>query len=319
MTRVGDPRRRRRGRGEQLMVPEAEFTSYYGRPVIKSPTWRVPDVPLYLYLGGAAGVSATLGALADVTGRPGLRRVGRLAALGGALVSVGALIHDLGRPTRFLNMLRVLKPTSPLSVGSWLLAPFGTLSGLAAASEITGIGPGIGRAAGIGAGLVGPAMTTYTAVLLADTAVPAWHAGYPDLPFVFAGSAMAAGGGMGLLASGDVTPARRVAVAGAALELAATALLERRVGYARTAYTEGRPGTLLRAARAATVAGAGAAIASGLVRGRRGLLLSLAAGALLNAGSAATRFGVFDAGMVSARDPSYTVVPQRERLRARGA
>ena len=120
------------------MVPEAEFTSYYGRPVIKSPTWKVPDVPLYLYLGGAAGVSATLAALADVTGRPALRRLGRLAALGGALVSVGALIHDLGRPNRFLNMLRVIKPTSPLSVGSWILAPFGALSGLAAASEITG-------------------------------------------------------------------------------------------------------------------------------------------------------------------------------------
>jgi DMSO reductase anchor subunit len=308
-----------RRRGERLMVPEAEFTSYYGRPVIKSPTWKVPDVPLYLYLGGAAGVSATLAALADVTGRRGLRRLGRLAALGGALVSVGALIHDLGRPKRFLNMLRLIKPTSPLSVGSWILSPFGALSGLAAASEITGIAPGIGRAAGLGAGLVGPAMTTYTAVLLADTAVPAWHAGYPDLPFVFAGSAMAAGGGMGLLASGDVTPARRVAVAGAALELAATPLLERRVGYARTAYTEGRPGTLLRTARAATVAGAVAAVAGGLVRGRRGRMLSIAAGVLLNAGSAATRFGVFDAGLVSARDPSYTVVPQRERLRSRGA
>ncbi len=308
-----------RRRGERLMVPEAEFTSYYGRPVIKSPTWKVPDVPLYLYLGGAAGVSATLAALADVTGRPALRRLGRLAALGGALVSVGALIHDLGRPQRFLNMLRVIKPTSPLSVGSWILSPFGALSGLAAASEITGIAPGIGRAAGFGAGLVGPAMTTYTAVLLADTAVPAWHAGYPDLPFVFAGSAMAAGGGMGLLASGDVTPARRVAVAGAAVELVATALLERRVGYARTAYTEGRPGNLLRAARAATVVGAVAAVGGGLVRGRRGRMLSIAAGALLNAGSAATRFGVFDAGLVSAREPAYTVVPQRERLRARRA
>ena len=162
-------------------------------------------------------------------------------------------------------------------------------------------------------------MATYTAVLLADTAVPAWHAGYPDLPFVFAGSAMAAGGGMGLLASGDVTPARRVAVAGAAVELAATALLERRVGYARTAYSEGRPGTLLRTARAATVAGVVAAVAGGRLRGRRGRMLSIAAGALLNAGSAATRFGVFEAGMVSARDPAYTVVPQRERLRARGA
>ena len=174
-------------------------------------------------------------------------------------------------------------------------------------------------AAGAGAGVLGPAVASYTAALLADTAVPAWHAGYPDLPFVFGGSAMAAGGGMGLLASGDVTPARRVAVAGAAVELAATALLERRVGYARTAYTEGRPGTLLRAARAATVVGAIAAFGGGLVRGRRGRMLSITAGALLNAGSAATRFGVFDAGLVSAREPAYTVVPQRERLRARGA
>jgi Polysulphide reductase, NrfD len=306
-------------RGEQLMVPKAEFSSYYGRPIIKSPTWKVPDVPLYLYLGGAAGVSASLAALADVTGRPALRRIGRLASLGGALVSVGALIHDLGRPRRFLHMLRVIKPTSPLSVGSWILTPFGTLSGLAAASEITGIAPGVGRLAGFGAGVVGPAMTTYTAVLLADTAVPAWHEGYQELPFVFAGSAMAAGGGLGLLAAGDTGPARRIAIAGAALELGATALLERRIGYAKKAYTGGRPGTLLRAARAATVAGAIGALAGGLLQGRRGRIASIAAAALLNAGSAATRFGVFDAGMVSARDPSYTVVPQRERLRARAA
>jgi formate-dependent nitrite reductase membrane component NrfD len=309
--------RRKGGRGEQLMVPHAEFSSYYGRPILKSPTWKVPDVPLYLYLGGAAGVSASLAALADATDRPELRRVGRFAALGGALVSVGALIHDLGRPKRFLHMLRVIKPTSPLSVGSWILSPFGTLSGVAAASELTGLAPGIGRLAGFGAGAVGPAMTTYTAVLLADTAVPAWHEGFRELPFVFAGSAMAAGGGMGLLAAGDTRPAWRVAVAGAVLELGATALLERRVGYARKAYTGGRAGALLRAARAATVAGAAGAVVGRLVRGRRRRALSIAAGVLLNAGSAATRFGVFDAGMVSSRDPSYTVVPQRERLRAR--
>jgi hypothetical protein len=147
--------------------------------------------------------------------------------------------------------------------------------------------------------------------------VPAWHEGHRELPFLFAGSAMAAGGGIGLAARGDVEPARRIAVAGAVLELAATAVLERRIGFARTAYTTGRPGRLLRAARAATVSGAAAAVTGALVPGRRGRLLSLAAGALLNAGSAATRFGVFDAGMVSARDPAYTVVPQRERLQAR--
>lgn len=309
--------RRRGGRGERLMVPEAEFTSYYGRPIIKSPTWKVPDVPAYLYLGGVAGVSASLAAMADVTDRPELRRIGRYASLFGAVVSVGALVHDLGRPERFLNMLRVFKPTSPLSVGSWILAPFGTLSAAAAASELTGIAPGLGRLAGAGAGVLGPALTTYTAVLLADTAVPAWHEAYRHLPFVFAGSALASGGGTGLLAGRDSGPARTVAVTGAVLELAATASLERSVGFQATAYTEGRPGRVLKAARLATATGAIGAVVGGFLTGRRARVVSVAAGLLLNAGSAATRYGVFDAGMVSAADPAYTVVPQRERLAAR--
>lgn len=312
-------RRRRRGRGERLMVPDAEFTSYYGRPVLKEPTWKVPDVPAYLYLGGVAGVSASVAALADVTGRPALRRMGRYASVAGAAVSVVALIHDLGRPTRFLHMLRVVKPTSPLSVGSWILAPFGTLCGIAATAEVTGIAPPLGRLAGAGAGVLGPALTTYIAVLLADTAVPAWHDAHRELPFVFAGSALAAGGGAGLLAGGDVEPARRIAVVGAALELGATAVLERRLGFVASAYTRGRPGRVLRAARAATAAGALAVAAGGMRRVRRRRLLSVVGGLLLNAGSAALRYGVFDAGIVSARDPAYTVVPQRARLTAAAA
>ncbi len=312
-------RRGRRGRGERLMVPEAEFASYYGRPIIKEPTWKVPDVPAYLYLGGVAGVSAALAALADATDRPALRRIGRLAAAGGAGASVVALIHDLGRPTRFLNMLRVLKPTSPLSVGSWILAPFGALSTAAAASELTGVALTLGRLAGVGAGVLGPALTTYTAVLLADTAVPAWHDAHRELPFVFAGSAMASGGGVGLLAGRDAGPARRVAVAGAVLEVTAITVLERRIGFAARAYTTGRPGRVLRAARAATIVGGIGATASGIVPGRRGRLLAVGSGLLLNVASAALRYGVFDAGIVSARDPAYTVVPQKERLAARQA
>ncbi|NMH96925.1 NrfD/PsrC family molybdoenzyme membrane anchor subunit [Pseudonocardia acidicola] len=311
------PRRRRRGRGERLMVEEATFRSYYGRPIIKPPVWKVPDVPAYLYLGGMAGVTAALAALADATGRPQLRRVGRLAAATGATISVGALVHDLGRPERFLHMMRVIKPTSPLSVGSWILAPFGTVAGATAVSELTGIAPGLAHVSGAAAGVLGPAMTTYTAVLLADTAVPAWHEAHKELPFVFAGSAMASGGGVGLLSGRDAAPARRVAVAGAALELAATAVMERRIGLAARAYRTGRAGAVLRAAQAATVAGAAGAALSGRIRGRRGRLLSWASAALLNAGAAATRYGVFEAGMASARDPEYTVVPQRRRLAER--
>ncbi|WP_232665973.1 NrfD/PsrC family molybdoenzyme membrane anchor subunit [Pseudonocardia sp. TRM90224] len=298
---------------ERVMVPEAEFRSYYGRQILKSPTWKVPDVPAYLYLGGMAGVSAALAALADATGRPGLRRLGRVAAAGGASVSVVALVHDLGRPARFLNMLRVFKPTSPLSVGSWILAPFGTLAGAAAASELTGVAPRLGRLAGAGAGLLGPALTTYTAVLLTDTAVPAWHEVHRELPYVFAGSAMASGGGLGVLAGrvDDAAPARRVALAGAALELGGMAVLERRAGFVGSVYREGRAGRVLRAARAATAAGALGVAAGGLLRNR---WLTAGGGLLLNAGSAALRYGIFAAGMASSRDPAHVVVPQRERV-----
>ncbi|MGZ6825016.1 MAG: NrfD/PsrC family molybdoenzyme membrane anchor subunit, partial [Blastococcus sp.] len=134
-------KRRRSGRraaGEVAMVDDAEFTSYYGRPIIKSPVWKTPDVPLYLFLGGAAGSSAILGAMADVTDRPTLTRVSRLVAGGGAVASVGFLIHDLGRPERFLHMLRVFKPTSPLSVGSYILSPFSAAAGATAAVELLG-------------------------------------------------------------------------------------------------------------------------------------------------------------------------------------
>jgi formate-dependent nitrite reductase membrane component NrfD len=156
----------------------APFESYYGRPVIKPPVWKQPDVPVYLFVGGVAGVSAVLAEGAALSGRPGLERWARLAAAGGSAVGTVALVHDLGRPARFLNMLRVLKPTSPLSIGSWILAPFGGLSAAAAASNVTGRLPFLGRAAGWGAAALGPPLATYTAVLLCDTAVPAWHEAY---------------------------------------------------------------------------------------------------------------------------------------------
>src|SRR5262249_28935312 len=148
--------RRAMSRAERAMVPAAEFRSYYGRPILKEPAWRQPDVPLYLFLGGLAGVSAVAAPLADATRRPGLAAAARYAAAGGALGGVTALVHDLGRPERFLMMLRVLKPTSPLSVGSWILAPFSGLAAAAAASQATGRLRWLGRAAGLGAAALGP-------------------------------------------------------------------------------------------------------------------------------------------------------------------
>jgi hypothetical protein len=298
------------------MVDDVEFTSYYGRPIIKPPVWKTPDVPLYLFLGGAAGSSAILGALADVSGRPTLTRVSRLVAGGGSVASVGFLIHDLGRPERFLHMLRVFKPTSPLSVGTYILSPFSAAAGATAAVELLGWFPRLKRFGGAVSALFGGPMATYTAVLLANTAVPSWHAAHDQLPFVFAGSAMAAGGGLTMVFTpvDEAGPSRKMGVTGAAIELAVLHRVENGHGIVSEPYHLGRAGKLLRAAKTCTAAGAALTVVAGRTR-----LGAVASGTLLAAGSLLTRFGVFDAGMASARDPKYTVVPQRERLAARNS
>jgi hypothetical protein len=303
------------------VVPKAEFSSYYGRPVLKAAPWQ-EDIPAYLFLGGLAAGSSVLGAGADLSGRPALRRVGRLGGLGAILLSLAALIHDLGRPSRFVNMLRVAKPTSPMSVGTWILSTYGPLAGIAAAGEARGLLPRplgrfLGRSArpaGLAAAAVAPAVASYTAVLLADTATPAWHEAYRELPFVFVGSAAASAGGLGMLAApvAQAGPARRMALAGAVGELAAEQRMTASMGLAGETLHSGKSGRLMRASKALTALGA-----IGTLAGRRSRAVSAAAGVALLAGSAGTRFAIFGAGQESARDPKYTVVPQRERLTAR--
>ncbi|MDF3288173.1 polysulfide reductase NrfD [Streptomyces sp. RB6PN23] len=304
-----------RGRGERAMVPPTEFASYYGRPVLKKPVWRALDIAGYLFLGGLAGGSSVLAAGAAASGRHGLARPLRVGAFTAISLSLAALVHDLGRPARFLNMLRVMKPTSPMSMGSWLLTGYAPLAGAAAASTVTGRLPRVGAAAGAAAALLGPAVASYTAVLISDTAVPTWHDGHREMPFVFCGSAATAAAGLGLLVSpaGQNAPARRAAAFGAVLELGATELMRRRMGLSAEPLRTGRAGQLMRASRILTCAGT----AGALVAGRRARGVAAAAGAALLAGSAALRFGVFQAGVSSAEDPKYTVLPQRERLAGR--
>jgi formate-dependent nitrite reductase membrane component NrfD len=318
MTQVEPPRTgrgRHRRRPEQLMVPDAEFTSYYGRPVIKEPVWKAPDVAGYLFFGGLAGASSVLAAGAQLSGYRKLARVGKIGALGAISLSAVALIHDLGRPERFPNMLRVFKPSSPMSVGSWLLATYGPVAGAAAVCEVTGILPGAGAAATLGAALLGPGVATYTAALICDTAVPAWHQGYREMPYVFAGSAASAAGGLGLLAvhPADARPARDLAVLGAAVELIAKRQLLARLGGLAEPYETGTTGAILRLAEFLT-----AGALAGAALGGRSRAISALSGASLVAASAMTRFGIFEAGMASARDPKYTIVPQRLRRDRRG-
>jgi len=308
--RPGREGRRRGRRGEQAMVPPAEFTSYYGKPVINSPVWHSPDIPGYFFLGGLAGASSLLGAGAQATGRPALARAAKAGALGAISLSMTGLVHDLGRPTRFLNMLRVVKVTSPMSVGSWILAGYMPAAGVAAAAALTGRVPRLGTAATAAAALAGPAVAAYTAVLVSDTAVPAWHDGHRELPFVFTGSAAMAAGGLGLLAApaGQNAPARNLALLGAGAETVAFELMTRRMGMVAEPYSAGRAGAYLRGSQMLSAIGA-----TGALLGRRSRTVSALAGAALIGASAATRWAVFHAGLASAADPKYTVVPQRLR------
>jgi formate-dependent nitrite reductase membrane component NrfD len=303
-------------------MTDPEFRSYYGRAVLKTPVWEW-KIAAYLFAGGLSAGSAMLGAGADLTGRPALRRVSRL----GALVSIGAsayfLVADLGRPERFHHMLRVAKPTSPMSIGTWILTAYGPSAGLSGVAELmppvlrrTRLGKLLSwsaRPAGLSAAAVAPGVASYTAVLLSQTAVPAWHEAHPYLPFVFTGSAAASGGGLGMLLApvGEAGPARRLAVVGAGLEVVASRLLEQRLGLAAEAYTTGKAHRLRKWAEYLTVGGALGTVASG-----RSRLAAALSGLALLAGSLLQRFGVFEAGVESTRDPKYVVVPQRERLNA---
>lgn len=325
--REGGGRRRRGRRGDpHATVPEAEFRSYYGRPIVKPAPWG-HEIAHYLFLGGMAAGSGLVAAGAHLTGRRVLRRNARI----GALVAIGLgsveLVRDLGRPERALNMMRTAKLTSPMSVGSWILAGFGTFSGATVGLEV--IRPVVGEGgwvrrlvdladpvASAGLAFLSPPLAAYTGVLLADTATPLWHQSYRELPFLFVASGMAAGCGLNLVTSppSETGPVRALAGVAAASDLAADALIGRRLGEEAQPLHEGRPRRLHTAARALTAAGALAAVLGG-----RSRLVAAAGGLALMAGSACTRLAVFEAGQESAQDPIYTVRPQRRRAAAKAA
>lgn len=294
---------------DERMVPGAKPSSYYGRPIVKEPVWK-PEVPWYFFFGGLGGTSSALATRARADGNHRLARTASLTAVGALSVSPILLIKDLGRPERFYHMLRVFKVTSPMSVGMWVVSAAGSAAGIAGVCELLGVLPRVRDASERVAGFLGLAASTYTAALVSDTAVPVWHEARRELPFVFAGSAAASAGGAAAVFSSpeSAAPARRLALAGAALELGTTELMERRLGFLAEPYRDGEASSLARAAKGLTAAGATLLA----VAGRRKIGAAVA-GSLLLAGSACTRWAVFKAGFQSARDPKYTVIPQRER------
>jgi formate-dependent nitrite reductase membrane component NrfD len=294
---------------------DSGYRSYYGKPIIKEPVWE-PVIPAYFFFGGTAGAAASLGLAARLSGNPALARTAAYVNAAAIGVSPALLIVDLGRPGRFLNMLRMFKVTSPMSVGTWIVTFSGLASGVATSLEVLGRLPRAKLAAEATAGVLGPFLSTYTAALLADTAVPAWHEARLELPFVFAGSSAAsAGAACAMIAPARTArPARRLALAGAALELMAASVMLRRLGFLAEPYRRGRARAPATTGTGMTAAGAFTMLLQGRRRGG-----AIAAGALLLAGSLAERFAIFRAGVDSARDPRYTVVPQRQRVDRRAA
>jgi len=290
--------------------------SYYGRPIVKEPVWQ-PEIPFYLFTGGIAGASSVLHAVARLHGNERLARSALYIGAAADAVSPLLLISDLGRPERFLNMLRVFKVSSPMSVGSWVLAVSGGASNTAAMLELTGRLPRLKALADAVAFASGPPLATYTGALLANTAIPVWSEGRDHLPWLFGASAAASAGAAVTLATPvDLAgPARRAAIGGVVAELGLMKAMERRLGFVGEVYSQGEAGRYARITKACTVAGA-ALLAAG---GRRSRAAAVAGGTLVLAGELALRWSVFKAGFQSARDPLYTVLPQKERKRRREA
>ncbi|MEO5895191.1 MAG: NrfD/PsrC family molybdoenzyme membrane anchor subunit [Vicinamibacterales bacterium] len=179
------------------MTDLVQSSGYHGFPMLKGPVWTW-EIPAYFFVGGAAGAAALIGAVARRTGADeAIVRDARWIAAAGAALSPPLLISDLGRPERFLNMLRVFKVQSPMSVGAWTLVAFSTFAGAAAFADLAGRAIGgrlpvrlVGDASEMLAAATGMVLSTYTGVLLGATAIPVWSKNARVLPVHFGASGL---------------------------------------------------------------------------------------------------------------------------------
>jgi Polysulphide reductase, NrfD len=276
-------------------LPEASASNgYYGLPLLKQPVWTW-EVPLYFAVGGAAGVAAMIGVAAQLSGADKrlVRDARRIAAIG-ANLSAPLLIADLGRPERFLNMLRVFKPQSPMSVGAWILSAFG--AGAMGAVILPGA---FGDAAAIGSAVAGLGMATYTGVLLGATSIPVWSKHVAMLPLHFGASATGSAVSLLQLRGHDDRALNAIGIAAASFETVTGARIELSRDVESEPLRRGATGTLTRI--------------GGVLSGPIPLLLRIFGGhskktrrlaaASTIVGSVITRLAWVAAGRASARDP----------------
>lgn len=292
----------------KIATPLGASTTYYEQPILKAPVWKA-YVPTYFFVGGVAGGCLAFGAAAQGVGG-GLRSIvgpARWIGAAGIASSAALLVADLGRPSRFINMLRVFRPTSPMNVGTWLLTATGAAAGAAAVLPLVGARR-LADAAGLVAGVLGLAVSTYTGVLVSATAVPAWQYGGRTLPPVFAASAAASAAAALDLVPGAKRASRALeafGLVGKVAELATGLAYERSLAKKGDVVVRhlrsGRAGALFRASQALTLASIGASLAK----------LRRVSGLLGLGGALALRFAIMNAGRSSTRDPRATFEPQR--------
>jgi formate-dependent nitrite reductase membrane component NrfD len=305
---------------------EGEMPDELQGSFIKPPVWTW-EVPLYFWVGGIAAGSAGVALAADLAGDEWSASLARKVALGVVLPAPVLLIGDLGRPARFLNMLRIFKPRSPMNLGAWCLVSFSTVGAGAVAADLLGLRR-TGRGLGALNALLGGYLGSYTGVLLAATAVPVWARSRIFLGPIFVSTATATGAAATrlVLVATRRRPAghpTRVALnrleAGAILaELTLSTINERRLGRAGRVLSQGGAGRLFRTAQALVCSG----LALNLLGRRRvGSRGQNVASALYLAGGLAFRYAWLEAGRASARDDEAVALMARgavtadERLR----
>ena len=305
--------------GEQVPAPLESDPTYYDRPVLQAPVWSW-EIPLYYYTGGAAGACLVLGAAAQLDHSGKLNRMIRRchwAGIIGSSISAALLIGDLGKPSRFLNMLRVFRPTSPMNMGVWILSgavPTAITAGLFLRRR--GFWRFVGESSGFASGMFGMGLATYTGVLVGNSAVPIWQASRRILPFLFGASAMASAGSLFDLLSDDPRERRityTFGTVGRVAELAAALAMEKQVARVPVVAKPLRSGASGFLWKTATIITAASLIISLLPKTTR--RKRVIAGVLGTAGSLALRYAVHQAGVASTQDPRATFHSQRESNR----
>lgn len=300
---------------EQIPQVDHHDPTYYERPMLKEPVWGW-TIPTYYYVGGLSGASLALGAAAQLGNAGSCESLSmrcHLTGFIGATVSAGLLIYDLGRPARFINMLRVFRPTSPMNMGSWILSAAGaTSAGTLLLRRRRGFFGKVGAFLGFVSGIAGLALATYTGVLVANSAVPLWQASRKALPVLFGASAVASAGSFFDILEGNAEERRittafgtigRIAEISAGIAMEKQASAVERVGIP---LKKGWSGFLWKTATVCTAASLAVSFLPKQTRTTR-----ITAGTLGTLGSLLMRFTVQHAGVLSARDARASFYQQR--------